>query len=86
MTNITKMMILLYDRVENTVEKGENAGNQHFLLFPQCFPRPSSLGSLKVGLCGKELTFVFCVWFSDCRKDQESFAGDLPLWCKSMQQ
>ena len=22
---------------ENIVEKGENAGNQHFLLFPQCF-------------------------------------------------
>ena len=22
---------------ENTVGKGENAGNQHFLLFPQCF-------------------------------------------------
>ena len=23
--------------VENIVGKGENAGNQHFLLFPQCF-------------------------------------------------
>ena len=23
---------------ENIVGKGENAGNQHFLLFPQCFP------------------------------------------------
>ena len=23
--------------LENNVEKGENAGNQHFLLFPQCF-------------------------------------------------
>ena len=22
---------------ENIVGKGENAGNQHFLLFPQCF-------------------------------------------------
>ena len=22
---------------ENIVRKGENAGNQHFLLFPQCF-------------------------------------------------
>ena len=22
---------------ENIVEKGENAGNQHFLLLPQCF-------------------------------------------------
>ena len=30
--------IFLYDRAENTVGKGENAGYQHFLLFPQCFP------------------------------------------------
>ena len=46
---IIKMMISLFDRVENTVGKGENAGYQHFLLFPQCFPKPSSFkGSLKV--------------------------------------
>ena len=30
-------MIFLFDRVENIVEKGENAGYKHFLLFPQCF-------------------------------------------------
>ena len=36
---VAKMRISLYDRVENTVGKGENAGNQHFLLFPQCFPK-----------------------------------------------
>ena len=31
---------------ENTVEKGENAGNQHFLLFPQCFlPFPKDFQS-----------------------------------------
>ena len=35
-------------RVENTVEEGENAGYQHFLLFPECFPNPSSLESLEV--------------------------------------
>ena len=23
---------------ENIMDKEENAGNQHFLLFPQCFP------------------------------------------------
>ena len=43
-----KMTIFVFDRAENTVGKGENAGYQHFLLFPQCFPKPSSLGSLKV--------------------------------------
>ena len=32
-----KMMIFVFDRVENIVGKGENAGYQHFLLFPKCF-------------------------------------------------
>ena len=36
-------------RVENIVGKGENAGYQHFLLFPQCFQKASISGSLKVG-------------------------------------
>ena len=31
------MIISFFDRVENIVGKGENAGHQHFLLFPQCF-------------------------------------------------
>ena len=33
-------------RVENIVGKGENAGNQHFLLFPKCFQKPPFLGTL----------------------------------------
>ena len=44
--SVAKMMISLLDRVENTVRKGENAGYKQFLLYPQCFPKPSSLGSL----------------------------------------
>ena len=47
--SVTKMTISFFDRVENTVRKGENAGYQHFLLFRQRFPKPSSLGLLKVG-------------------------------------
>ena len=31
--NIAKMTISLLDRVENTVENGENAGYQHFFSF-----------------------------------------------------
>ena len=27
----------VFGQVENIVGKGENAGYQHFLLFPQCF-------------------------------------------------
>ena len=53
--NVVKMMISFFLRVENAVGKGENAGYQHFILFPQCFPKPSSLESLKSGFCGKEL-------------------------------
>ena len=41
--DVVKMTSSLHDRVENAVGKGENAGYQHFLLFPQCFPKPSSL-------------------------------------------
>ena len=44
--NVAEMTISLYHTVENTVEKRENAGFQHFLFFPEC----SSLGSLKVGI------------------------------------
>ena len=35
------MTISVFDRVENIVGKGENAGYQHFLLFPQCFEKAS---------------------------------------------
>ena len=35
--NVTTKLKFVYGRKENTVEKGENAGNQHFLLFQQCF-------------------------------------------------
>ena len=53
-------MIYVLDRVENIVEKGENAGYQHFLLFPGCFQKASFSGSKKSGLCGKEVkTTIF---------------------------
>ena len=40
------------ERVEKIVGKGENAGYQHFLLFPQCFQKASyiNIGWLKVGI------------------------------------
>ena len=34
------LMTLKQRALENLVEKGENAGNQHFLLFPPCFLSP----------------------------------------------
>ena len=45
-TNVAEMLYSLSDRVENMVGKGENAGYQHFLLFPHCFQKPSLSGSL----------------------------------------
>ena len=46
--NVAKIMIFIFDRVENTVGEGESVGYQHFLLFPQCFQKASFSGSLKV--------------------------------------
>ena len=43
-------MECLYDRVENIVGKGENAGYQHFLLFQQCFEMATSSGPAKHGI------------------------------------
>ena len=48
--DVVKMMISLFDQLEITAEKEENTGCQHCLLFPQCFPKPTSLGLLKVEL------------------------------------
>ena len=46
--NVAQMMVSVFDRIENTVGKGENAGYQHFPLFPLSFQKASFLGSLKV--------------------------------------
>ena len=45
--NVAEMMISVFDKVENIVGTGENAGYQHFLL---CFQKTSLLGSFKVGI------------------------------------
>ena len=48
--NLNEKSKLFLGRIENIIEKGENAGNQHFLLFSQCFQKPSLSGLLKVGI------------------------------------
>ena len=47
--NVTKKLKFVFGRVEIIVGKEENAGNQHFLIFPR-FSKPSFSGSLKVGI------------------------------------
>ena len=42
--NVTQNLKFVFERVENMVGKGENAGYQHFLLFPQCFQESSFEG------------------------------------------
>ena len=47
--NETEKLKFVLGQVENNVGKGENAGYQHFFLFPHCFkkssfPRLSSIG------------------------------------------
>ena len=38
---LLKKLKFVLGQVENIVGKGENAGYQHFLLFPQCFQKLS---------------------------------------------
>ena len=39
--NLAENLKFVLGRVENIVAKRENAGYQHFLLFPQCFQKAS---------------------------------------------
>ena len=48
--NVAKVMISLCNSLENIVDKEENAGYQHFHLFPQCFQKLSFSRSLKIGI------------------------------------
>ena len=47
---VTQMKVFFSDSVENNEGKGENAGCQHFLLFPHCFQKASLPGLLKSGI------------------------------------
>ena len=49
--NVYQKLKFALGRVENIVGKGENAGYQHFLLFPQCFQKAFSLGVIKSPDC-----------------------------------
>ena len=48
--NLAEKLKFVFGRVENIAGKGENAGYQHFLLFPQCFQKATFQESLKVGI------------------------------------
>ena len=46
--NVSEKLNFVLGVVENIVGKGENAGSQHFLLFPQCFQKAPHTVSLEV--------------------------------------
>ena len=62
--NVTEKLKFVLGRVENIVEKGENAGYQHFLLCPQCFHEAS--------------VWVYKVIF-DLPESNTSYIGELHL-------
>ena len=52
--NVIHKLKIVFERVENIVEKGENAGYQPSIFsFSQCFQNPSFSGSIKVGIVVK---------------------------------
>ena len=53
---VTQKLKFVLGQVENIVGKGENAGYQHFLLFPRCFQKPCWSGALKIGIVGERVT------------------------------
>ena len=57
--NVTSNMKAAFHRIENIVGKEENAGYQHFLLFPQCFQNVFSSSASK-GVIVWERVNKFC--------------------------
>ena len=51
MTNVTETQEFCLGWVENSVGKGENAGNQQILLFPQCVQKGLFFRVVKFGGC-----------------------------------
>ena len=49
--NVTRKLKFVFERLENIVGEGENAGYQHFLLFPHCFQKASFFRVIKSRDC-----------------------------------
>ena len=46
--SVNQNVKVVFHRIENIVGKEENAGYQHFLLFPQCFQKAFSSNASKI--------------------------------------
>ena len=59
-SNVTQNNKVVFHRIENIVGKEENAGYQHFLLFPQCFQKAFPPVCQKLSLYGNGLNKRHC--------------------------
>ena len=61
------MVNFLSEQIENIVGKGENADNQHFFPFPQCFPKAPVFGPLEAASVSIHQPFskAFCLFLQD---------------------
>ena len=73
-SSLPKMMISVFDKVKNIVEKGDNAGYQHFLLHPHCFSPQKRKNENLLGY----VEFLVCEYFHSLSTDILSF-GELYL-------
>ena len=48
--DVTEKFKFVLRQIENIVGKGDSGGNQHCLLFPQCFQKSSFPRLLKIGI------------------------------------
>ena len=53
--NVTQNIKVIFHKIENIAGKAENAGYQHFLLFPQCFQKAFSSSASKVVIVWQKL-------------------------------
>ena len=63
-------MEFVYDRIENILGKGENAGYPQFFFFQQCFQKEFSFWLLKFRIVKKQVylshePFVACKFFQN---------------------
>ena len=57
--NLNEKFKFVFGRIENMVGKRDNAGYQHFLIFPQCFSKGCSVELLKVLIVWERVRLPF---------------------------
>ena len=63
--------ISVFNRIENIVGKGENAGYQHFLRYPQCFQKACFSGASKGVTVWEWVKFGICVRVENIVRKEE---------------